>query len=176
MTLERIQLQFSTTPLAVSGAIRIATRSDFSHVDVVMNPGFPGLESLTPEPYGLLGASDPGGVMIRRSNYQHFLHRRRLTLETDKADAIVQALASQIGKPFDNESLLRVFDPNWRDWRDNGKWYCAELVAWALEEANFWDRRDWAMNINKAHITPEDILLLLAGEFDPAEFAKEVKE
>ena len=116
-TLGRLTLQFSTTPLWQSGVIRLLSHSHYSHVNVVIPPGFPNLEGLTPHPYGLLGASDPGGVMIRDPDYHVFKTRRRLTLITDKADKIVEAMATQIGKGFDDEALHRVIDLNWRDWR-----------------------------------------------------------
>lgn len=174
--LDRITLQFSTSPLSISGLIRVATRSAFSHVDVVIQPGFPGIESLIPKPYGLLGSSDPGGVTIRNPNYQEFLRRHRMTLVTDKADAIVELLKKELGKPFDNDALLRVFDPNWKDWKDDGKWFCVELLVYVLLKADFWSHRPYPVHININHITPEDMLKYLAGEYDPAEFSREVKE
>jgi len=172
--MDQLTLQFSTTSWAGSGAIRIATRSDFSHVDVVIPPGIAGLENLTPKPYGLLGAAEPGGVQIRPPDYQRFIHKRQLTLVTDKAGAIIKALATQIGKPFDHDALKRVFDPNFRDWEDNGKWYCAELVMWGLLEGDYFAHRSYPVNISIGHVTPEDILGVLAGDYDPAQFVKDI--
>jgi len=174
MALDRLQLQFSTTGAWQSGLIRLATRSEFSHVDMVVPPGLAGLDALTPKPYGLLGASDPGGVMIRPPNYHAFLKRKRLTLVTDKAEAIIRRWATQVGKPFDDQALQRTFDLNWGDeWRDPDKWYCAEGVDWALLEEGFFDGRPFPVVVRLNHVTPEDIINQLAGEFDPAEFAKE---
>lgn len=173
---DRLTLQFSTSTAWESGVIRLLTKSEFSHVDVVVPVGTPGLEALMPKdaPYGLLGASDPGGVMIRRPDYQPFRLRRRMTLVTDKADAILDRVASQIGKPFDHDSLKRTFDLNWSDeWQDTSKWYCVELVVWALLTENFFDNRSHPVVVSTSHLTPQDAILLLAGEFDPKEFAND---
>lgn len=183
MALDRIILQFSTTPLTISNAIRLATKSKFSHVDLVVPRGAfaqfePIFESLMPDetPYGLLGASDPGGVIIRPPQYHVFLRRHRMTLVTDKAEAFFSACAAEIGKPFDNTALLRVFDPNWKgaDWRDNGAWYCVELMMAKLLKVNFWEHRKYPIDANLNNVTPEDMIKFLAGEFDPKEFEEEI--
>lgn len=147
--------------------------SPFSHVDVIVPPGLPNLENLTPKPYGLLGASDPGGVMIRTPNYHEFKTRRRISIQTDKADIFIQKMASQIGKPFDDEALYRVIDLNQRDWRAKEKWFCSELVTWALEESGFFP---YNLAVTKNRITPADLLLLLNPYFDPVELEREVAE
>jgi hypothetical protein len=175
----QFQLQFSTTPLAASGLIRVATKSKFSHVDVVVPRGLdPALDVFLPADasYGLLGASDPGGVMLRQPLYHQFLRRHRMTLVTDLADEFFQVMKGEIGKPFDNTALLRALDPNWRgaDWKDNGSWFCAELVAWALLRIGFWKHRKWDVEINLYNVTPEDILKYLAGDYDPVEFDREL--
>jgi hypothetical protein len=175
MTLDRLTLQFSTTPLWQSGLIRLMSHSRFSHVDAIIKPGFPGIEAITPKPYGLLGASD-NGVMIRVPNYHVFKERRRITLETDKADAIVDALVSQLGKPFDEEALHKAIDLNWRDWRDDGSWFCSELMMWALEEAGYFDDEKYPPKVDKNRVTPADLLLVLRGRFDPEEYAQDITE
>jgi len=174
--LDRIQFQFSTTDHPISGLIRVFTHSEFSHVDAVIMPGFPTLENLTPNPYGLLGASnpgypDPGGVQLRAPNYHKMIKRRRITLMTDKADKIVELLASQIGKEFDEEALVRALDTNPRNWRLKNKWFCAELVLWALEEAGFFP---YPLVGTKNRVTPGDLLLILNPYYDPVELGREV--
>lgn len=170
-----IILQFSTTPLATSGMIRAFIRSKFSHVDLVVTPeahrtGLPDHGSY--RPYALLGASEPGGVAIRPPNYHEFLRRHRMTLVTDKAAEYYKLIATQVGKPFDHQSMIRTIDLNWTDWRDDGSWFCVELLAWGLEKIGFWQRRH-PINIDLIHVTPEDLIKYLAGEFDPNEFARE---
>ncbi len=171
--MDRLQLQFSTTTHWASGLIRLMTHSHFSHIDAIIPPGFPGLESLTPKPYGLLGASDPGGVMIRTHDHYPFKRRRRITLVTDKADEIIRLMATQIGKPFDSTAMARVIDLNQRDWRMKESWFCAELICWALEEAGFFP---YPLVQSKNRVTPADLLLILNPYFDPVELTQEVTD
>jgi hypothetical protein len=169
--MNEIVLQFSTTTHWQSGIIRLMTHSPYSHVDAVIPPGLPDIDKLTPKPYGLLGVSDPGGVMIRQAHYQGFKTRRRVTMKTDKADAFIQNMVSQLGKPFDPEALLRVVDLNRQDWRQRDKWFCSELVTWALEEAGFFN---YDLAVTKNRVSPADLLLLLNPYIDPNELNTEV--
>jgi hypothetical protein len=177
--MDSIVLQFSTSTAWQSGLIRVVTKSEFSHCDVVVTAEAArevGISGLMPfgQPYGLLGASDPGGVMIRGPSYHQFRLRRRMTLKTDKAADVLKRLVTQIGKPFDNEALVRTYDLNWGpEWRDPDKWYCIELVIWALLEEGFFETRPWPVAVRLNHITPEDGINLLAGEFDPSEFGRD---
>lgn len=171
--LDRLQLQFSTTEHWASGLIRLMTHSHFSHIDTIIPPGIPGLENLTPSPYGLLGASDPGGVMIRDPHYYPFKTRRRITIETDKADKVIELLATQIGKPFDATAMARVIDLNQRDWHKKDSWFCAELICWAFEEAGFFP---YPLVQSKNRVTPADLLLILNPYYDPAELNREVTD
>lgn len=52
-----------------------------------------------------------------------------------------------------------------KGWRDTGQWFCAEHVAWALEEGGYWQdsiggprKLDWPL----ARISPTDLLFTLA--------------
>lgn len=49
--------------------------------------------------------------------------------------AVIAAAASQIGKPYDYTGVLGV--GLHRDWQDDGRWFCSELVAYAFEAAGF---------------------------------------
>jgi|SRR5215831_15739555 len=142
-----------------SWVIRKACHSPFSHMDFVL----PGTEGY------LLGSSNMGagsphvtgnpcGVAVRPSNYQPWGARRRMIIRTDKADAILTAAMTQLGKPFDNSALYQ-FIGKWptRDWRDHGQWFCAELCLWATETGNYWNRKlIWPKNRG----SPTDYLLL----------------
>jgi hypothetical protein len=84
-----------------------------------------------------------------------------MVIKTDKADAIVAAATSQLGKPFDSRSLkgfLSAKFPGIRDWRDPDSWFCAELVVWAFERAGYWKNPPlpWPKN----RVSPTDTLLL----------------
>lgn len=126
--------------------------------------------------YALLGASydptgpvivgNPRGVAIRPHDYMSFGIRRRITLQTDKADAVLAFAHGQIGKPFDTGALNpKVFlsDPFYgdveaRDWRNPDWWFCAEMWTCSLEEGRFWDEK---LPIKKNRITPADLHMIL---------------
>jgi hypothetical protein len=136
-----------------------------SHIDLMLPDG------------NLLGASDQGpqspcvrgnpqGVAVRPDNYQTFGLRRRMIIKTDKADAIIASALSQLGKPFDNTALhdfllegTSIFqDGNSQNWRDTRSWFCAELIAFALEDAGYWNPKELAWPKNR--ISPTDLLLM----------------
>lgn len=160
----RIVLQFSTAadslPNWASALIRRLSHSPFSHVDLVLQSG------------NLLGASDMGpnspcvegnpcGVAIRPPNYQEFGLRRQMILQTDRADAVINAAYSQIGKPFDGSGLKDFVSeafPGVRDWRMPDAWYCSELYTWALEEGRYFS---YPLPWPKNRISPTDLLVLL---------------
>jgi hypothetical protein len=139
--------------------------SPFSHVDFALDDG------------SMLGASDQGpgspcirgnprGVAIRPPDYQEFGLRRRMIIKTDKADAVIAAAMTQLGKPFDNTALhefLSADFPSSRDWRDPAAWFCAELVGWAFENGSYWAPR--LLLWPKTRISPTDLLLMML--FDP---------
>lgn len=160
-----IILQFSSSTAWQSSVIRRLCHSPFSHVDIVI-------------PYeGLLGASGPdsklhdiGGVRIRPFQPWPYSIRRRCTIQTDKADAIVAAARSQIGKPFDNGALYAFLsNPSkiTRDWRQPDKWFCSELVTWAFEKSGFFSYPIVPV-LNR--VCPSDLLLLLNPWIDVEKF------
>ncbi len=152
-----IVLQFSTSLAWQSAVIRRMCHSPFSHVDFVL------------EDRSCLGASDPGGVAIRQSEYQDFGMRRRAIIQTDKADAIHAAAKSQLGKPFDDSALYDFLSdkPGDRNWRSTDRWFCAELLAWACEAAGLWP---YKLLVPKNRISPADLLLLLNPFIDADSF------
>jgi len=140
--------------------IRRLNHSPFSHVDMMMPDG------------NMLGASDnpkapviegnPRGVAIRPQGYQKFAYRRRMILETDRADDIRAIARTQLGKGFDNSGLKDFLSdkfPGQRDWRLDEHWFCAELVMWALDVGGFWqpERMVWPRN----RVSPTDVLVAL---------------
>lgn len=160
-----VVLQFSTTTNSLanwaSALIRRMCHSPFSHIDFVLEDG------------SLLGASDnpsapvlmgnPRGVAIRPGvpPYQEFAVRRQMIIQTAQASSVIEAAMSQLGKPFDGEALHDFFSdsfPGVRDWRDNGTWFCAELVIWAFETGKYWYPREllWPKN----RVSPTDIFLI----------------
>lgn len=163
--MKAITLQFSTSLEWQSAIIRRITHSPFSHVDFILDDG------------SCLGASDPGGVIIRPADYQLFGIRRRATIYTEKADAIIDRAKSQIGKPFDGDALHAFLSPPveiaTRDWKCEDHWFCSELAAWAFEEECFWP---YSLIIAKKYISPPDLLLLLNPYIDVEQFWKLIPE
>ncbi len=147
---------FSTSFAWQSGIIRFMCHSPFSHADVMLPH---------PEPYALLGASDPGGVLCRAHNYQPFKAWHKATIRTPLADDILKLITSQEGKPFDSVAMKQVLSDEPRDWKVPDAWFCSELIAWACEEAGL-----FRIVVPKNRITPADLLLLLNPWIDPVEF------
>jgi hypothetical protein len=140
--------------------IRRVNHSPFSHVDFVLDDD------------SLLGASDspsapvikgnPRGVAIRPPDYEDFAYRRRMVIETDRLDDIINIALTQLGKDFDNSGIKDFMSdkfPGMRDWRLNNSWFCAELAMWAMETGGLWQpyRVIWPRN----RVSPTDIVLTL---------------
>jgi hypothetical protein len=157
-----IRLQFSRSTELVSLLIAKACRSDFSHVDAVLEDG------------NLLGASDspkapfiegnPGGVAIRPPDYQPFAIRRMAHIYVPARVEVrfYEILRSQLGEPFDNSAMHAVFSGrpnNGRNWKDESAWFCSELKAWAFEESGAFDVLPL---ISKDRVTPPDLLLMIS--------------
>lgn len=49
------------------------------------------------------------------------------------AEAIIAAVRSQIGKPYDWTGF-GGFVFRSRNWQEDDSWFCSELVAWAFEQ------------------------------------------
>jgi len=155
---DQVVLQFSTTPDLASKFIRMMCHSPFSHVDIMLENGLLGASDCPMCPH-ILG--NPRGIALRPFDYYHFQIRRRAVIKTDKADAILAAAMSQIGKPFDTGAVkLRTFlndKPFSRDWRDTGKWFCSEWAAWSFEQGGYWCHElIWPKN----RLTPSDFLCM----------------
>lgn len=161
--MNKLVFRFSTSEDKLSNwasaAIRRLSHSPFSHVDFLLEDG------------NLLGASDQGphspciagnpqGVAIRPPNYQKFGKRRDMILRTDRADDVINAAKTQLGKPFDSSGLWEFLGdkpPGERDWRNVEAWFCAEHKVWSCEEGRLWSNKlAWPKN----RITPTDLLLL----------------
>jgi hypothetical protein len=120
-----------------------------------------------PEPHSLLGASDPGGVMVRTHDYQPFLAWKKATIKTPVADKFIDLMHHEIGKPFDDEAMRMVLSDKPRDWREPDKWFCSELCVDCLDRAGFFNYKFWTA---KNRITPADLLLILMPWIDPDEW------
>ncbi len=158
-------IQYSTSFAWASWVIRAMCHSRFSHVDIVI-PG-----------EGLLGVSgsdkklkDPGGVVIRPFEAWEYKDKETITLRTNTADDVIRIAKTQLDKPFDNSALYRFLGPPYpRNWRELDRWFCSELVIWALEEAVFFP---YQLVQNKDRVTPADSLLFLNPFMSSVDIAK----
>lgn len=110
-----------------------------------------------------------GGLVIEATGVGHPPHGVKVSLFEDwkiahpgfwikriphpSPDQVWAHAENQIGQPYDWTWLLR-----WllrRDWRDNGKWVCSELIAWAAEQTG------WPLVVGAlASVTPRDLNML----------------
>ena len=143
------------------------THSPFSHVDLLLDDG--NLLGASDNPDAPVVSGNPRGVAIRPPDYQRFAVRRDAVLATttERKKRFHDFCFEQLGKPFDGSALSpRAFlsrEFTYRDWRDNDKWYCAELMGRATEIAPL---LDWPIPGIKNRITAADLILLLAPLYD----------
>jgi len=164
-----IRLQFSRSTELVSLLIAKACRSQFSHVDALLEDG--NLLGASDSPKAPVVAGNPGGVAIRPPNYQPFAIRRIAHIYVpQRVEAkFYDLLHSQLGEPFDNSAMHAVFSgrpDTGRNWKDEDAWFCSELKAWALEEAGAFDVPPL---ISKDRVTPPDLLLMISHLVSNAE-------
>jgi uncharacterized protein YycO len=126
----RITLQFSTTGGPIAYIVRKSTRSQFSHVDIVLPDG------------QLLGSQMRthfgSGVQLRPADYEKFtrIARYHVDVPDGVSDKIIFWARTQIGKPYDLPGVLGIFFGK-RDWHEDDSWFCSEYVAEAFNYAGF---------------------------------------
>jgi hypothetical protein len=165
------QMQSMQLPIDYAMVICCLTHSPFSHADLVLDDGT------------LLGASDnpeapiikttpsgnPRGVAIRPVDYQRFAIRQDAVIATtpEIKKAFTDFCVAQIGKPFDTSALkLRTFlSPLFadRDWRDDRKWFCIEMLGRASELSRL---IPWRYPGIKNRMTAADFLIWIAAKID----------
>ena len=133
-----ITLQFSTTRHISSYMIRAFTWSWASHVDFVLPDG------------KLLGAlATHNGVKV----HSPFEYSRSEQYIIDAPDSVIDFAMTQVDKPYDWAGILGIVTRN-RNWEDDNKWFCSELVAWSFKQAGC-----PLLNENSYRITPRDLLI-----------------
>jgi uncharacterized protein YycO len=116
-----VKVIFCTSQKFGAIAIRALTWSDWSHAAII--DGEDVIEATWPR----VCVSPLAEVIARHSSC--------VIVEFADVDAtaIVQAARSQIGKPYDLAGILGI--ALHRDWQEQSKWFCSELVAWAFGQA-----------------------------------------
>ncbi len=106
----------------ISAAIRFSTRSWASHAEFVDTD-----RRIT------VGARSIGGVKVRPCGKDHYSRVEQFT-----APGILQAYEwarTQLGKPYDFSAIAGIAVD--RNWRDETKWFCSELIVASFEHVGF---------------------------------------
>jgi len=117
-------------------------------------------EAQMPDGSGFLGAQLQGVVVEPVGYDKGDVLREQLVTLTDatpeQADKFYTFLHEQLGKPYDYVAIAGV--ALGRDWREGKSWFCSELVAAALEHADY-----WKLASDTNHVTPRDLYLVVSG-------------
>jgi hypothetical protein len=135
-----ITLQFSTTKHISSKAIQFFTWSWASHVDFVLPNG---------KLFGALATQDGGGVRLHDAENYTRIER----FQVDAPESIIDIAMTQEGKPYDWAGIFGLVLRE-RNWEDDDKWFCSELVAWSFKQGGF-----PLLNETTSRITPRDLLI-----------------
>ena len=131
-------IRFSSQDKIGSKCIQALTWSRWSHVEFIDGDR-------------TFGARGGGGVEWRPLTaipYHHYLD-----MAVEVPDNFLDILTSQEGKGYDFMALLGGLIR--RNWQDPNKWFCSELIAWALQEAGVICVR----NVNR--VSPRELCLIL---------------
>lgn len=112
-----MKLLFSRRHHIGSWLIRMVTWSEYSHVDLVLDDGL------------LIGAIAGEGVVLNRLSDRIAKSSKAVTMEIPVKDiAASEAFAiGQLGKKYDWPGVIGIGLK--RNWQEDDKWSCAELVA-----------------------------------------------
>lgn len=140
--MNHLTLLYSTRNNPVSGGIRVATWSKWSHVGVVDYATGEVIESVMI--HGVR-AIPIGTAMSNAARYE--LANIRCN-DPARALALIRA---QIGKYYDYSALWGL--ALHRDWQNEDKQFCSELIAWGIESSGTQLFRPESMH----RVTPEDL-------------------
>lgn len=109
-------------------AIRLATWSEWSHVDLLV-------DELGPKAR-LLGAAAPTGVSLLplAERLAHASRAALVTFPVNNPTKVLDAAIEQLGRPYDWLGCAGIALRN-RDWQAEDRWFCSELVAYAFGRA-----------------------------------------
>lgn len=134
-----IKILFSTNDKIGSKLIRAGTWSKYSHCDILTEHG------------SVVGAVPFKGVIeydpAERTTGKHEIK----VVEGVSYHEVLSNVYSQMGKSYDWLGVIGV--PFHRDWQRDDKWFCSELIAWALEKSG---KPVILKRTNR--VTPQDLL------------------
>jgi uncharacterized protein YycO len=117
-----IRVFFADSDSVGSKLIRAVTGGDWSHCGILSRDGSRVVDSLM----------SAGGVTEYSIERLHrFFPRVRIVTLPTVPDWAYELAKAEIGKPYDYAALLSWLLP-FRNWEDRRKWYCSELVAYAI--------------------------------------------
>ncbi len=117
-----VELLFSRRHAPTAPLLRLFAWSAWSHVAL-----------LTSEDTAIEAVAFDGVREIGRSEAIAIASRWEVVrLPCADPAAAVAAARSQIGRPYDWLGVAGIGLR--RDWRDDSRWFCSELVAWAIEQ------------------------------------------
>jgi len=140
-----IRIQIVTEKLnPISAAIRFSTRNWSSHAEFVDT-----------EAKTTLGARSDGGVQLRPCARDRYSRIEQFVTSVGM-DAAYKWALTQVGKPYDYSAIIGMAID--RDWRDESKYFCSELIALAFEKVGY-PLLSTRPSVGAYRITPRDLLL-----------------
>lgn len=88
----------------------------------------------------------PLAAFIKRSSAYEIIE-----IPVPNAEVVLAAVRRQVGKPYDYAGVLGIWFR--RNWENTDRWFCSELVAWAIEHT----RSLFRGHISR--ITPRDLYI-----------------
>lgn len=140
--MDHVKLLFCTSKKIGAAAIRAVTWSKYSHVALV--DGDEAIEATWP----VVRVAPLAEVIAAHSD--HVI----VDLPCFSPAEVIQAARSQVGKPYDLTALFGLLMH--RDWQEDDRWFCSELVAWAFAQGGSPLFRPDAMH----RITPQHLWML----------------
>lgn len=139
-----MKLLFTRRKHIGSWLIRIVTWSEYSHVDIVLDDKW------------LLGSIAPDGVVKNKYAERLAIASKAVLMDlpVKSMDAAIAYASNQLGKPYDWLGVIGI--GLHRNWQEDDKWSCAELVAKVASEAGQKPFDDKFIH----RITPQDLLML----------------
>jgi hypothetical protein len=135
-----VKIFFADTDLLGSKLIRFLTWSDFSHVGFIDEETHTAIDSR----YGKGGVTE----YLAEELYAHY--PRLIVLDVDVPRAALDFARLQFGKGYDLTALFGM--ELHRNWQEDDKWFCSELVAWCCAKAG-----KALINKEAWRVTPQDL-------------------
>lgn len=136
-----IKIRFSSGRGIYSSIIRWSTWSWCSHVGIMLSD------------IHVIDATGEQGVAIRTPYGDKEARYFTVELPEEKEQKLLVWIKSQIGKGYDWSAIYGMAFR--KDWHNDDKWFCSELVAAAFEEAG----HPLLRSENLSRVTPRDLLM-----------------